>query len=1766
MSCRAAGGNDTPEKLWQFLMEKKFASGEVPKKRWEPWIRRDPRNAPIIANTTSKGYFIENLEDFDAGFFGISPKEAELMDPHQRLALELSWEALENAGIDPKRLAGSDTAVYMGVDSDDYSRLIMEDLPNIEAWSGIGTAYHGIPNRISYHLDLMGPSAAGRYPDMTMKNPHHTNNHTVDAACASSLIAIHLGSQAILSGDSTVALCGGVNVLCAPGLTHMLDKAGALASDGLCMSFDDDAHGYARGEGGAIVVLKKLSSAIADNDNIMAVLKGTATAQDGKTNGIMAPNARAQEMVAEKALMRAGGLDPLSIGYVEAHATSTSLGDPTEIGAISRVYGEGRSSNNLCAIGSIKPNIGHLEAAAGAIGFVKAVLAVNKGELAPQTLLKKLNTRIDWESSGLSVVQEPSKWPADSEIRRAAVCSYGYGGSVAHAIIEQGPASHRYVQDMAKKRLEDMATEPVILVLSSFQEKRLPIQAVQLANWLVGEGREVNLRAVANTLAQRRAAQDYRAVFVVESHLEAIEALQLFAAGGSSQWINSSRVLGSLTERNVVWVFSGHGAQWTNMGKELLKNPTFYRTMATLNNLVESEAGFSPIHVLREGCLGSASTVQVLTYLMQIGLAEVLRSKGVKPQAVMGHSTGEIAAAVVAGCLTPSEGALLVSRRACLYTQCEGHGGMALVNLSFSQVKAALKGRTDIVAAIASSPSSCVVSGEMASLEQYLRQLAKRGVKTFRVKTDIAFHSPMLEKLVAPLNDALIGAITPRPATIPIYSTSHADPRTETDRDTEYWISNMVMPVRLDQAINAAIEDGHRLFLEVSSHPIVAHSISETLATHEIDESAVFSVMKRDTPSERSVLQAVAQLHAAGAPVDFETQLGTSSWATSVPGTPWVQKPYWKEVETGNTRATQQHDVKKHTLLGQCTDVAGSGTRIFTTSLDEKTKPYPLTHPLDGTEIIPAAVYCNTFHHATNATVLRNLQLRIPTPMTADQREVQVVAQGDSLQLSSRLKSAKGTEDDSQHPWTDHVSCKWSKEDTAVYEQTYDIKLIGKRINTKLSNTFAFEYLQKIGVSGIAYPWSVLSHYGNEKEMLVQVDMDPERNTITWDVHSWAPILDAATSIGSSVFFDDPKMRIVSGIDQVLFVSKEAPPKVCYLYVEEANDSLGLAADISVLNESGQLLSKLVSMRFSDIEAASDRTTGVHALVHQLAWVPPSFAETPLALEHVLLVCDDGELSRAYTNGIQTIAKEFLHISSVDDIEDPAVSDLLGHNNSAIIYVPGRNESWGDVPDKAQRFVWEATRILQYISALTTTAKLFIITDSVYKAASPTALAQSPLYGLSRIAAQEHPEIWGGLIDNESSSFPALAVKYVREQDVVRIEDGLPRIARLRPFSKHHRHEAGSTTILPKIHGTYLVTGGFGDIGLEVLDFLVRKGARRIVVVSRNILPPRREWSKAQGKMKAVVDKVILLETQGASIYAVSLDISSSDADTQLSSALDRLSLPPVLGVIHAAGVNEDGLIKDVTAASISRVFAPKVAGALNLHRLFPPASLDFFVLFSSIGQLVGTSGQAPYGAANAFLDALATCRRRQNDNTIAIQWTAWRNMGLAADSEFLTVELNSKGISDITRDEGFQAWEYLNALNTDHAVVTRARILDADEPIPFPLVSDIAQRRARTVVSTDPTKASESNAVRPTSGPELKTWLSTKIRECIGAVLHMDIEDIDVRAAIADLGVDSVITVALRQKLQSVLGVKVPPTLMWKEPTVGHLIIWFNKQMERDA
>ena len=944
----------------------------------------------------------------------------------------------------------------MGVNSDDYGKLLLEDLSGIEAWMGIGTAYCGIPNRISYHLDLMGPSTA------------------VDAACASSLVAIHHGRQSLLAGETDLAIVGGVNALYGPELTKVLDEAGAVSPEGLCRSFDDESKGYGRGEGAGIVILKRMDDALKNQDNIVAVLKGSAVGQDGRTNGIMAPNGKAQELVAKKAL-DAAGIDPLSISYVEAHATSTPVGDPVEVTAMSNVYGKGRNAENPCLIGSIKPNIGHLEAGAGVMGFIKAIMAVNKGVVPPQANLNKLNSRVNWEEARMKVVREPTRWKKTDALRRAGICSYGYGGTVSHAIVEEF-CDNREKFPAPGRVNGGPKDEMMILTFSAPQEKRIASQAEELASWILGDGRQHTLSSIATTLATRRGHHDYRAAIVASSHEEAAEALKAFASDSDSSEAVSSRIVNTSEEKGSVWVFSGHGAQWKEMGQDLILNPVFYEAISVVEATVQTEAGFSALQALKDGDIESSDRVQILTYVMQIGLAAMLKSKGVTPRAIIGHSVGEITASVVADALTPREGALIVCRRAALYRRVMGRGTMVLVSRSFAEIQSELGERTDIVAAVDSSPSSCVVSGLTDIIGEFAESWKDRGVKVIKVKTDIAFHSPSLNELVDPLLESLAKSLKPKEPSVKLYSTSLTDPRGQDLRDIEYWTNNMVNPVLLTQAVTAAASDGFKIFLEVSTHPIVSHSIEETLLSTSLEDPAVLATMNREKAAERSILLSIASLHCVEIPIHWKSQVPMcGDWAHNVPSTHWIRQRHVKQVSSEQLNTSSGHDSDTHTLLGQRTSIHGVSLTVYTTRLSESTRPFPGQHPLHGTEIVPAAVLINTFYHGTGKRDLHDIVLRVPVALSAP-RDVQLTLQQGQVRLTSRLSQEVGKEVEEapeDQSWVTHTTGRYGDQDQLSGDNAMptavDVAAVKARIGAQLKDSFSIDYLAEVGVSAMGF-------------------------------------------------------------------------------------------------------------------------------------------------------------------------------------------------------------------------------------------------------------------------------------------------------------------------------------------------------------------------------------------------------------------------------------------------------------------------------------------------------------------------------------------------------------------------------------------------------------------------------------------------------------------------------------------------------------------------
>ncbi|ERF77015.1 6-methylsalicylic acid synthase [Endocarpon pusillum Z07020] len=1751
MACRVAGDNDTPEKLWQSLLNKQVASSEMPAMRWEPYYRRDSRNAKVLNNTTQRGYFVKDVENFDSTFFGISPKEAVLMDPQQRITVEVTWEALEDAGIPPSSLAGSNTAVFMGVNSDDYGKLLLEDIPGVEAWMGIGTAYCGIPNRISYLLDLRGPSTA------------------LDAACASSLVAVHHGRQSLLTGETDVAIVGGVNVLAGPGLTRVLDIAGATSKDGVCRSFDNDANGYGRGEGASVIILKRMSDAIHDNDRILALVKGSAVGQDGRTNGIMAPNGDAQESVARTAL---GGIDPSTIQYVEAHATSTSVGDPVEIKAMSKVYGANRKATSPCYIGSIKPNIGHLEAGAGAMGFMKAVMAVRNGVIPPQANLKSLNQKIDWTTCGIKVPFESTQWPDTRTTRRAAICSYGYGGTVSHAVIEAAPMG-----DNSPAEMDNGDHAPTVLLLSAPQEKRLPADAVTLGTWMAGDGKGTSLSSIASTMATRRAQHDCRAAFIIDSHAKAAELSEKLATGGNSADIITGRILGKNENTGAVWLFSGHGAQWLAMGKELLANePLLLETVEFLEPIIQEEAGFSALEALTHEDFKSSDKVQILTFVMQVGLATILASKGARPSAVVGHSLGEIAAAVVAGALTIAEGALVVCRRAVLYRQVMGQGAMVLVNMPFAQMTETLGDRSDITASIESSPSSCVVSGTIGAIKEFSTKWEDAGHKVLKVNSDVAFHSPLLNVLTKPLYASLCGVLNPKVPTVPLYTTTLEDAREQAPRDAHYWVQNMLKPVLLNAAMKVAAEDGYRIFLEVSTHPVISHSVTETLMDMGIEDHAVIPTLLRNKPAQRAILKSLATMWCRGVAVDWNMLFPGVNWADNVPKTKWRHQAFWKNIGTGPANSAITHDVDTHTLLGQQIPVAGESTTLFTTKLDDNTKPFPGSHPLHGTEIIPAAVLFNTFFHATGAKSLNNVNLRVPVAISAP-RDIQVVAQGGEVRLMSRLiEASEDTQVKRNASWLTHTTANavtQSYSDSPNCGVDIDLASIQARLNVELKPSFSIDYLAGVGVPAMGFPWAVTKHVGNNKEMLARVDVSPAtaaNASLPWSATSWAPVFDAATSIGSTLFYETPRLRMPAQVASTVVYEGAAPPKIAYIYVQDASTSkTSLAVDVTITNEAGKALAKFISMRFSEIEGTPGAKDNADGLVHQLAWPPARLSETPSLLKHVVLVSSENNpLMRDYTT---QLAQRHVKTSCIGSAEGLSSALLQGGSEGTIImYLPEQVESMDAVSAMANTYCKNLLDVVKYVAASGADLRVFAVTlGALTGSATPTALAHSPLVGLGRIIAAEQPALWGALIDVDSTAFPVQAVKYISGADVIKMEDTIAKVNRLRPMPQDRLYPLDKQNQLhPRAEGTYIISGGLGSLGREVADFLVERGARRIVLLSRRALPPRIEWASQTGELLESVQKIQLLEQAGATVFSVAIDLGAPDAAASLLAKLDMLSLPPVLGVVHAAGVLEDQLVLSATEDSFNRVLAPKVTGALALHKAFPPTTVDFFMLFSSCGQLFGFPGQASYASGNAFLDSLADHRRGLGDNAVALQWTSWRGMGMASSTDFIEAELESKGITSITRDEAFRAWDHVAKYDMSHGVVLRSRVLEPNEPLPMDILEEIAIRRSsapsegganNNAEAGTSVSSSSSKETIPPAGPERNAYLTTKISECVASVLDLpDVGDVDPKVALPELGMDSVMTVALRRQLQTSLGVKVPPTLVWGHPTVSHLVKWF--------
>ncbi|MBK7660402.1 MAG: SDR family NAD(P)-dependent oxidoreductase [Betaproteobacteria bacterium] len=1081
MGCRFPGGADSPGQYWDLLREGRDAISDVPRDRWDNEAYFDPDPDAPGRISVRAGGFLRDVGAFDPAFFGISPREALTMDPQQRLLLEVAWEALENSGLAAEKLAGSATGVFVGVcNTDHFQRVLRRGDEAIDAYMASGNAPSVVAGRVSYALGLQGPAIA------------------VDTACSSSLVALQLACQSLRSGESRLALAAGVNVICSPETTIALSKAHMLAPDGRCKSFDASADGFARGEGCGVLVLKLLSHAQADGDPVLAVIRGIALNQDGRSGGLTVPNGPAQEAVIRAALADAG-VDPADIDYVEAHGTGTSLGDPIEVRALAGALGPGRDRANPLVIGSAKTNLGHLESAAGVAGVMKVVLSLVHERIPPHLHFREPSPHIAWDDYPVTVLAQGRSWPRGERRRLAGVSSFGFSGTNAHVVIEEAPAP---------VAATEFRSRPLhCLPLSARTGATLAELAGRMAEALAPGG--PSLADAAGTAGGGRSHFAERLAVVAADAPAARAALADFRAGTPNPAIHRGTTAPGLAPE-VVFLFTGQGAQYPGMGAHLYDTaPVFREAIDRCDAIVgPDERGRTLKSVIQPGpsegaAIHETAWTQPALFAIEYALAELWRSWGIVPAAVIGHSVGEYAAACVAGVFSLEDGLRLVAERGRLMQALPPGGTMAAVFAPVDAVRPLVARMADRVAVAAvNAPDSVVVSGDAAAVDAVLAELAERNVEGKRLFVSFAGHSPLVEPAMAALH-ACASSVRMRAPRIPVaWNVTGGAALPGGAPDAAYWCRHLREPVRFAEGIESLHRQGHRVFLEVGPHPTLAALAERTVPG---EDCAWLASMRRGRDDWDGMMNALAGLYVRGAAIEWDG-LGRPSGASraTLPTYPFERRSFWIAADGPRPRAQAPAGA---TLAGSRLPVA---TPVFETRLSPSTRPWLAEHRVHGAVLVAGPVYLELAQSAASQALgpgrraVESFAIREPLVLPDEGREVQThlgIAEGGRIPFSVHSR-AVGDESGWHLHATGYLAASAATGAAGAAAGAGAIDLEARRAALGAASPCEAYYAQlgALGIElGTGFRSLVLAHRA-EGEALAQVRLPPgcENDRVAW--------------------------------------------------------------------------------------------------------------------------------------------------------------------------------------------------------------------------------------------------------------------------------------------------------------------------------------------------------------------------------------------------------------------------------------------------------------------------------------------------------------------------------------------------------------------------------------------------------------------------------------------------------------------------------------------
>jgi acyl transferase domain-containing protein/acyl carrier protein len=1388
IGCRFPGGASDPDAFWRLLRDGVDAVGEIPPGRWDAAAHHDPDPDAPGKIVTRHGAFLEDVDRFDAAFFRIAPREAVHLDPQQRLLLEVAWDALEHAGQAPGALDGTRGGVFVGITNSDYAQLIRRGGPSaLDAYFPTGNALNAAAGRLSYVLGLHGPSVA------------------VDAACASSLVAVHLAARSLRAGECRIALAGGVNLILAPDAHVAMSRARALAPDGRCKTFDASADGYGRGEGCGVVVLKRLSDAVADGDRVLAVLRGSAVMHDGRSAGLTVPNGAAQQAVIRAALKDAG-LPPSAVTYLEAHGTGTALGDPIEVRALGAVLGEDRNADRPLVLGSVKTNIGHLESAAGIAGLIKAVLAVHHREIPPHLHLRTLNPDIAQEPTPKLVPSAVLPWPEGAP-RVAGVSAFGLSGTIAHVVVEEAPAATEAA------RPAHASEGPWLLPISAHSPDALRALASAHHNRL-SRPDPAPVADLCYTAAVRRSHLDHRLTAVGASHAELADALAAFLAGETRAGV----ACGARASRKLVFVFPGQGGQWPGMARDLLaREPVFAEAIAACEEALRPHVEWSLRDVLAaeppDVRLERIDVLQPALFSVQVALAALWRSWGVEPATVVGHSMGELAAAHVAGALSLEDAARVMAVRSRLLRRISGRGAMALVELPLADARRALDGYEHLVSvAAANGPSSTVVSGDPAALSVILERLGARDVFCRPVKVDVASHSPQVEPLRADLDAALAG-LSPRTASIPFHSTVTGGLADGGELDGAYWVANLRQPVLFAPVVDALVTAGHDLFVELAPHPTLALSIREVLDRRE-RSGAVLPSLRRDEPGRPVMLASLGALHVHGHPIDWSRQHPGGGRCVPLPTYPWQRERFWvaqgaAAAPPGTSRAGTA------ALLGDALRSPALEDDVFASEVSVAALPFLADHRIAHEVVVPGASHvvralcaARTLFGPAPCTIE---DVTFPSALVLSEGEVrtaQLIVKRDG---TFRTVTVASGHDADEEAWTVHAVGRLRRGASAGSPAT-ELAAVRARCRDQKTGAAFYEEMAAAGYHlGPTFRWLDSIRCG-DGEALGRL-----RAECSGDERADYPIapglLDSCFQLlaaasrerGASVMAETGAIWVPVGLTHLRYLAPGATPAWCHVVIgpgTEGNDG-GAVADIRVLDESGAPIVE-AGFRAKRVE----REVFVHGArprpepLYRIAWEPADPAAPAVAARtpgRWLVLGEGAGTARSLAHALESRGATCTTLDDAalrsPDVLRCAIEGALRAGLRGIVHLGalgGPDSSCTTIAALEEARVRGSDVVLHAVQAIAGTApreapRLWIVTAGAQPAGDAPLVspAQASLWGLARVIGHEHPELRCSCVDLEADASPgasgALADELLADgpEDQVALRGGARLVAHL---------------------------------------------------------------------------------------------------------------------------------------------------------------------------------------------------------------------------------------------------------------------------------------------------------------------------------------------------------------------------------------------------